>query len=96
MRTGPDLANIGARQPSREWHYLHLYNPHITSPGSIMPEFPFLFEVLENPQRIPNRAVRLPEKWADEPTWILPKDRAIRLVEYLLSLDRNYPVPEAP
>jgi len=25
MRTGPDLANIGVRQPSERWHYLHLY-----------------------------------------------------------------------
>jgi cbb3-type cytochrome c oxidase subunit II len=34
MRTGPDLANIGARQPARDWHYLHLYNPQITSARS--------------------------------------------------------------
>jgi cytochrome c oxidase cbb3-type subunit 2 len=27
MRTGPDLFNIGARQPSAQWHYLHLYQP---------------------------------------------------------------------
>ena len=39
MRTGPDLANIGARQTSRQWHYLHLYNPQITSAGSVMPPF---------------------------------------------------------
>ena len=44
MRTGPDLINIGARQPSAAWHYLHLYNPQITSAGSIMPPHPFLFE----------------------------------------------------
>ncbi|MFT5735302.1 MAG: cytochrome c oxidase cbb3-type subunit 2, partial [Planctomycetota bacterium] len=43
MRTGPDLANIAERQPSQEWHYLHLYDPRITSPGSVMPSFKFLF-----------------------------------------------------
>ncbi len=96
MRTGPDLSNIGARQPSQEWHYLHLYKPHITSPGSIMPEYPFLFETLKNPDRPPNAAVQLPDEWAEEPTWIVPKDRAVQLVEYLLSLDRGYPLPEAP
>jgi cytochrome c oxidase cbb3-type subunit 2 len=61
-----------------------------------MPEYPFLFDVLENPQPVPNRAVQLPEEWAERPTWILPNQRGIQLVEYLLSLDRNYPVPEAP
>jgi cytochrome c oxidase cbb3-type subunit 2 len=25
MRTGPDLTNIGARQPSEMWHHQHLY-----------------------------------------------------------------------
>jgi cytochrome c oxidase cbb3-type subunit 2 len=44
MRTGPDLANIGVRQPSENWHALHLYNPQLTSAGSIMPPFRFLFE----------------------------------------------------
>jgi len=29
MRTGPDLANIGVRQTSAEWHATHLYNPRI-------------------------------------------------------------------
>src|SRR5262249_50829473 len=43
MRTGPDLANIGARQPDETWHLLHLYNPLITSPGSLMPPFDYLF-----------------------------------------------------
>ena len=27
MRTGPDLFNIGARQPSKDWHLGHLYQP---------------------------------------------------------------------
>ena len=28
-RTGPDLTNIGLRQPSEAWHLTHLYNPRI-------------------------------------------------------------------
>lgn len=44
MRTGPDLSNIGVRNPSETWNYLHLYNPQITSKGSNMPPFSFLFE----------------------------------------------------
>src|SRR5579862_5850012 len=37
MRNGPDLANIGARQKSAQWHYLHLYNPRSLTADSIMP-----------------------------------------------------------
>jgi cytochrome c oxidase cbb3-type subunit II len=44
MRTGPDLINAGARQPSRQWQLLHLYDPRFTSPGSLMPPFRFMFE----------------------------------------------------
>ena len=42
-RTGPDLTNIGERQSDYSWHYTHLYNPQITSKGSVMPPYPFLF-----------------------------------------------------
>jgi cytochrome c oxidase cbb3-type subunit II len=45
MRTGPDLFNIGARQPSLDWNLGHLYQPRAFVPGSIMPSFPYLFEV---------------------------------------------------
>ena len=95
MRTGPDLANIGARQKSKDWHYLHLYNPQITSPGSIMPQFPFLFAVVRESRVIPSEAVKLPDKWAMTPTYIVPKDRAKYLVDYLITLDKSYDVPEA-
>ena len=37
MRTGPDLMNIGVRQPSEQWHLGHLYQPRAFVPGSIMP-----------------------------------------------------------
>lgn len=96
MRTGPDLMNIGARQPSEQWHYLHLYDPRITSPGSIMPPHRFLFEVRHSPEGLPEDAVRLPDEFAEKkPAWIVPNDRARRLVAYLKSLDHNYEVPEA-
>ena len=44
MRTGPDLVNIGARQTSANWHYQHLYDPQLISPGSNMPPQPYLFD----------------------------------------------------
>ncbi len=47
MRTGPDLRNVGARfagEGGRDWHIQHFYDPQITSKGSIMPPYRFLFE----------------------------------------------------
>jgi cytochrome c oxidase cbb3-type subunit II len=44
MRTGPDLLNIGVRQPSDQWHLGHLYQPRAYVPGSIMPAYPYLFQ----------------------------------------------------
>ncbi len=40
-RTGPDLHRIGGRYPDA-WHYNHLDDPRSTSPGSIMPRYPWL------------------------------------------------------
>jgi len=42
-RTGPDLHRIGKKYPN-VWHYLHMYDPRMISPGSIMPEYPWLQE----------------------------------------------------
>ena len=44
LRLGPDLANIGARQRSADWHYRHLYEPRFQEPKSVMPPYRFLFE----------------------------------------------------
>jgi len=42
-RTGPDLHRIGGKYPDA-WHYNHLENPRSTSPGSIMPNYPWLLK----------------------------------------------------
>jgi cytochrome c oxidase cbb3-type subunit I/II len=42
-RTGPDLARIGGKYPD-SWHYNHMLDPRIMSPGSIMPSYPWLLE----------------------------------------------------
>ena len=44
-RTGPDLSNVAARQPSDTWHLLHLFNPRAVVPQSVMPGFPWYFEI---------------------------------------------------
>jgi cytochrome c oxidase cbb3-type subunit I/II len=46
-RTGPDLHREGLgnkNAKSHAWHYKHLFDPRITSPGSIMPMYPWLLE----------------------------------------------------
>lgn len=42
-RTGPDLHRIGGKYPNM-WHYQHMKDPRATSPGSIMPNYPWLYD----------------------------------------------------
>lgn len=47
-RTGPDLAREGGKNQS-SWHFKHMYDPRSTSPGSIMPSYPWLiYQNLDN------------------------------------------------
>ncbi|TAE02246.1 MAG: cytochrome C oxidase Cbb3, partial [Bacteroidetes bacterium] len=45
-RTGPDLMREGTLKLKRgnNWHYSHMLNTQSTSAGSIMPNYPWLFE----------------------------------------------------
>lgn len=46
-RIGPDLHRIGLRYPGAGgavWHFLHMADPRVTSPGSIMPHYTWLYE----------------------------------------------------
>ncbi len=40
-RTGPDLHRLGGKYPDA-WHYNHMDDPRSTSPGSVMPRYPWL------------------------------------------------------
>lgn len=53
-RTGPDLHRIGGKYPD-SWHVRHMYDPTSTSPGSIMPAYPWLFTQDMDKESIPNR-----------------------------------------
>ena len=85
-RTGPDLLNIGARQPSRDWHLSHLYNPRAVVPKSLMPRFPWLFEETTSP---PPGEIAIPVRPG---VWAVATRDGHDLVEYLLGLNRTYPV----
>jgi cytochrome c oxidase cbb3-type subunit II len=97
MRTGPDLTDIGERQSSTDWHLSHLYDPQITSKGSVMAPFAFLFEKHKIDRSPSPQALRLPSSIAPGPGWeVVPKPDAEALVGYLLSLKVNTALPEAP
>lgn len=94
MRTGPDLANTAQRQPNAEWHYLHLYDPQITSSGSVMPSFKYLFDSHADRPRGITDAVQLPKGYSKVTRWIVPRQRARELVAYLLSLSQEHTLEE--
>lgn len=53
-RTGPDLHRIGGKYPD-SWHLRHMYDPYSTSPGSIMPAYPWMFTKEIKYETLPNR-----------------------------------------
>jgi len=85
-RTGPDLTEVGKRQASIDWQYLHLFNPRSVVKQSIMPAFRWLFTETASP--MPNdKVVNVPAAYRDG--WlgtIVPTERGRQLVAYLLSL----------
>lgn len=84
-RTGPDLTNIGKRQPSAVWHYMHLYNPRSVVEESIMPSYPWLFKVAENPPESAT-VVSMPGEYGPQNGSIVATEKAKALVAYLQSL----------
>ncbi|MEP6965948.1 MAG: cbb3-type cytochrome c oxidase subunit II [Polaromonas sp.] len=100
MRTGPDLFNIGARQPSRDWQLGHLYQPRAYTPGSIMPSYPFLFNVKDakEAEKEGEQPLALPPAYGPNVGQVVvPTPEALDLVKYLLALNHTYPVlPPAP
>jgi cytochrome c oxidase cbb3-type subunit 2 len=92
MRTGPDLFNIGVRQPSADWHLGHLFQPRAYVPGSIMPAYPFLFEVKdEKLVGKSERLVTLPPGSVPYGKAVVASPAALDLVAYLQSLKHTYP-----
>ena len=100
MRTGPDLFNIASRQPSKDWHLGHLYQPRAYVPGSIMPSYPFLFTVKDakEAEKEGEQPVSLPPAYGPNVGQVVvPTPEALDLVKYLLALNHTYPVlPSAP
>lgn len=85
-RTGPDLTDIGNRQPSVDWNLVHLYNPRIVVKESIMPAYPWLFTVKKEPSET-DIIVNVPPQYMNgaEGKVVATKD-AMYLIAYLQSL----------
>jgi cytochrome c oxidase cbb3-type subunit 2 len=92
-RTGPDLTNVGNRQPSLEWNLLHLYQPRAVVSKSIMPAYKWLFVVKEKPAK-DDIIVSVPEEFLKgvKGKVVATKD-ALDLVAYLQSL-KQAPLPD--
>jgi len=91
---GPDLSNIGNRQPSNIWHYIHLYNPRAVVKNSIMQAYPWYFKVKENPDS-DDVIVPIPEEHAPSGGSVVATQDAKDIVAYLLSLKQT-PLPGKP
>jgi cytochrome c oxidase cbb3-type subunit 2 len=90
MRTGPDLFNIGKRQPSQDWHLAHLYAPRALVAGSIMPSYRFMFAEKARPEDS-DVVVHLPPGFGPAQGVVVATPEALSLVAYLQSLDHTYP-----
>jgi cytochrome c oxidase cbb3-type subunit I/II len=57
-RTGPDLHRVGGKYPDA-WHYNHMDDPRLTSPGSMMPRYSWLLTQKLNTNALPARIAAL-------------------------------------
>lgn len=90
-RTGPDLTNIGARQPSDVWNSIHLYEPRALVHASIMPAYPWMF-VAKDKAASGDVIVNVPPEYAPQGKVIVATREEQDLVAYLKSL-KQPPLP---
>mgnify|MGYP000437775063 CR=1 FL=1 len=88
-RTGPDLTNAGNRQPSDQWHLLHLYNPRLVVEASVMPRYSWLFRQIDT-SSVRDDDVTLPRGITkmEGGDVLVAKEDALHLVAYLKSLQQ--------
>ncbi|MEO6314276.1 MAG: cbb3-type cytochrome c oxidase subunit II [Chitinophagaceae bacterium] len=87
-RTGPDLTNVGKRQPGKEWNLMHLFNPRSVTPQSIMPSYEWLFEIKETPAKN-DVIVAMPARFLNgRKGQVVATDKALQLLAYIQSLQQ--------
>lgn len=87
-RAGPDLARVGSKYGD-EWHYTHMMNTGALSPGSSMPNYPWLAKKKANIDALPGKisalrilGVPFPER-TDEEVIAAASEQAERIARNL-------------
>lgn len=84
-RTGPDLSDIGNRQSDATWHLIHLYQPRTVVKESVMPAYPWYFELKDRAEP-GDTVVPVPPPFALEGKVVVARRDALALLAYLQSL----------
>ena len=88
-RTGPDLTDIGNRQPSKDWNLVHLFNPRTVVKESIMPAYSWLFTIKKQPAK-GDVIVNVPAAYMNgEEGKVVATNDALYLIAYLQSLKQT-------
>lgn len=96
-RSGADLTNLGVRQNDVQWYYRELYSPRSVHPETTMPAYRWLFRTQKISGQASDDALKIEGPDAPTPGYeIVPTAQGRALIAYLLSLKRDYPLPEAP
>ncbi len=96
QRNGPDLANVGYRlaDKSKKEIHQHLYAPQSIHDWSIMPGFRHLYKVQPIEVNGSSNALHLKGEFAPKEGFeVVPSPEAEELVNYLLSLKKDAPIP---
>ncbi|MGH7992469.1 MAG: cbb3-type cytochrome c oxidase subunit II [Limisphaerales bacterium] len=97
LRIGPDLADVGTRQPDANWQWVHLYAPQSVVKDSAMPPFRYLFRVQKIGGAPSPDALVFPKGFGPRAGYeVVPTPQAQELAAYLLSLHADVPLHDAP
>ncbi|HUA38477.1 MAG TPA: cbb3-type cytochrome c oxidase subunit II [Candidatus Sulfopaludibacter sp.] len=97
LRIGPDLADVGTRQPDANWQLVHLYAPQSVVKDSAMPPFRYLFRVGKTGSAPSPEALVFPKGYGPPAGYeVVPKPQAQALAAYLMSLHAEVPLHDAP
>jgi cytochrome c oxidase cbb3-type subunit 2 len=96
QRVGPDLANAGKRM-NFDSVLLRLYEPRAIVSGSVMPPYPYLFEVRKIHGEPSTNALPLSGSFAPAAGYeVVPKPEAMALAAYVMGLHQDGFLYEAP